>query len=191
MTEIEQTLTHIGVFRRLTPCKRGAIAWHPARSAVGAMRGVCLAVVLALGAASSAILGSPVETPPPAPSSGAPSTSAAPPGSSTRKPDARRPRAHFFVGEVVEIPAGQAKFSVRETLRDGPPKVTFFLVSAQTTVSRGKERAGFEDLKVNDHVTIKYADSASPEKEAISVRITPSARPKPATPPPPPAAPPH
>ena len=108
-----------------------------------------------------------------------------PPGSSTA-PAPKRPRVHFFVGEVVEIVAGQTRFSVRETLRDGAPKVTFFTATPETAVLRGKEKATFADLRVNDHVTIKYGEGTG-EKEAISIRITPSAKPK--SPSPTPAAP--
>ena len=107
--------------------------------------------------------------------------SPAPPPASSTAPAPKRPRAHFFVGEVVEIVAGQTRFSVRETLRDGPPKVTFFTATPETTVLRGKEKATFGDLRVNDHVTIKYGEGAG-EKEAISIRITPSAKPKTASP---------
>jgi hypothetical protein len=110
---------------------------------------------------------------PPAKSTEAPP--AAPPGSSAPK----HPRSHFFVGEVAEIVAGQTRFSVRETLRDGAPKVTFFTATPETTVLRGKDRATFADLRVNDHVTIKYGEGVG-EKQAISIRITPSAKPKPA-----------
>jgi hypothetical protein len=105
---------------------------------------------------------------PPPPSSG---SSSAPPLHHTR--------AHFFVGEVVEIVPGENRFSVRETLRDGSPKVTFFTADAETTVFRGKEPAAFSDLHVNDHVTIKYSD-ASGTRKTVSIRITPTAKPNPA-----------
>jgi hypothetical protein len=109
-----------------------------------------------------------------------------PPPASSSAPAAKRPRAHFFVGEVAEVVAGQTRFSVRETLRDGAPKVTFFTVTPETTVLRGKEKGTFADLRVNDHVTIKYGEGSG-EKEAISIKITPSAKPK--SPSPAPAAP--
>lgn len=105
----------------------------------------------------------------PAPSPPPPGTAApaAPPASS------RRPRAHFFIGEVVEIVAAENRFSVRETLRDGSPKVTFFTAGPETSISRGKDPATFADLRVNDHVTIKYAD-ADGVRKTLSIRITPS-----------------
>ena len=184
MTDIEQGVTHNG-----NPVGRKSLGTRRLRVALASqrrrwMRKLCSFAVVGIGAVLAAAPAAAADSPVPA------STSAAPPASAPKKPDAspRRPRAHFFVGEVVEIPTGEGKFSVRETLRDGPPKVTFFLVMPETTVSRGKERAAFADLKVNDHVTIKYAESTSPEKQAISIRITPSARPAAAaapTPPPP------
>jgi len=131
--------------------------------------------LLAFGAAQTAPApptGSSPAVPPPAPSSS--SSSPATPG--------KKPRAHFFVGEVVEIVSGQMRFSVRETLRDGASKVTFFTATAETAVLRGKDRATLADLRVNDHVTIKYAEGTG-EKQAISIRITPSAKSK--APPPP------
>lgn len=90
-----------------------------------------------------------------------------------------RPRTHFFVGEVVEIVAPEQRFSVRETLRDGSPKVTFFTTDPATTVFRGKEPAAFADLRVNDHVTIKYTETDK-ARRTVSIRITPSKPPKPA-----------
>ncbi|HKB70165.1 MAG TPA: hypothetical protein VKH46_04925 [Thermoanaerobaculia bacterium] len=114
----------------------------------------------------------------------APARSLPPPSSTSTPPPAasRHPRAHFFVGEVVEIVAAENRFSVRETLRDGSPKVTFFTAGPATTVFRGKDPATFADLRVNDHVTIKYAD-ANGARKTLSIRITPSARSKPAAPP--------
>ena len=97
--------------------------------------------------------------------------------STTAAPAAKKPRFHFFVGEVVEVVPGQTRFSVRETLRDGAPKVTFFTANSETAVLRGKERGNFSDLHVNDHVTIKYGEEPG-EKQAISIRITPSAKPR-------------
>ena len=137
--------------------------------------------LLAFGAAQN----SPAPPAPAAPST-SPSTSSSP--SPPVSPSAKRPRAHFFVGEVVEIVAGQMRFSVRETLRDGASKVTFFTATADTAVLRGKDRATFADLRANDHVTIKYAEGTG-EKQAISIRITPSAKPKaPSSAPPAPAS---
>jgi hypothetical protein len=114
-------------------------------------------------------------------------TTPAPPStaaSASSAPAPKKPRFHFFVGEVVEVVAGQTRFSVRETLRDGAPKVTFFTATPETTVFRGKERGTFSDLHVNDHVTIKYGEGKG-EKQAISIRITPSAKPKAPSPAPP------
>jgi hypothetical protein len=126
--------------------------------------------------------GSPPPAAPP-PSSPPPATSSSPSSSSASGAAApRRPRAHFFVGEVVEIVAAENRFSVRETLRDGSPKVTFFTADPDTTVFRGKEPAAFGDLRVNDHVTIKYTETAGTRK-TVSIRITPSAKPKAAPPP--------
>ena len=101
------------------------------------------------------------------------------PGPSASEP--HRPRPHFFVGEVVEIVAPEQRFSVRETLRDGSPKVTFFTADPATTVSRGKEPAAFADLRVNDHVTIQYTETDK-TRRTLSIRITPSKPPKPAAP---------
>lgn len=109
----------------------------------------------------------------------APAPAPSPPSSTSPPPPAapRRPRAHFFVGEVVEIVAAESRFSVRETLRDGSPKVTFFTAGPETAVFRGKDPATFADLRVNDHVTIKYADVDGARK-TLSIRITPSAKAK-------------
>lgn len=122
-------------------------------------------------AAGFLALAAPSPAPPPA------TTSSSTTSSSTSVPP-HRPRAHFFVGEVVEIFGGENRFSVRETLRDGSPKVTFFTADPDTTVSRGKEPAVFADLRVNDHVTIKYTETSGARK-TVSIRITP-AKPKPA-----------
>ncbi|MGH9443813.1 MAG: hypothetical protein ACRD16_16230 [Thermoanaerobaculia bacterium] len=102
-----------------------------------------------------------------------------PAGSSTTSPPPRRPRVHSFVGEVVEVQAAQQKLIVRETLRDGSPKTTTFLTNARTVVVRGADAAGLADVHANDHVTIKYREDASKNKEAVTIRITPSAAPKP------------
>jgi hypothetical protein len=133
--------------------------------------------LLAFGAAQTA---------PARPTGSSPAASPSTPSSSSASASTsvKRPRAHFFVGEVVEVLAGQTRFSVRETLRDGAPKVTFFTATAETAVLRGKDRATLADLRVNDHVTIKYAEGTG-EKQAISIRITPSAKSKSPSPPPP------
>ena len=128
-------------------------------------------------AAGFLALAAPAPAPPPASSS----------SSATPAPH-RSPKAHFFVGEVVEIFASENRFSVRETLRDGSPKVTFFTADPDTTVFRGKEPAVFADLRVNDHVTIKYTEISGMRK-TVSIRIIPSAKPKPAPPAKPPASP--
>ena len=133
--------------------------------------------LLAFGAAPTAPAPSTGSPPAASPSTPSPSSS-----SSTSSSSVKRPRAHFFVGEVVEILAGQTRFSVRETLRDGASKVTFFTATAETAVLRGKDRATLADLRVNDHVTIKYAEGTG-EKQAISIRITPSAKSKAPSPP--------
>ncbi|HET7452316.1 MAG TPA: hypothetical protein VFL12_06215 [Thermoanaerobaculia bacterium] len=111
--------------------------------------------------------------PPPAP----PTTAGTAPAPGASAP--RRPHTHFFVGEVVEIVAPEQRFSVRETLRDGSPKVTFFTADPATTVFRGKEPAAFADLRANDHVTIKYTETDK-ARRTLSIRITPSKPPKPA-----------
>jgi len=135
-----------------------------------------IAGAAALSAGFLAYAAAPAATTTPAPPSSASSTSSA--------PAPKKPRFHFFVGEVVEVVAGQTRFSVRETLRDGPPKVTFFTATPETAVFRGKEHGTFSDLRVNDHVTIKYGEGKG-EKQAISIRITPSAQPKAPSPAPP------
>lgn len=105
------------------------------------------------------------------------STTASAPASSTASPAPRRPRIHSFVGEVVEIQAD--KLVVRETLRDGSPKTTTFSTTAKTAVIRGADPATLADVHANDHVTIKYREDPAKNKEAVSIRITPSAAPKP------------
>ena len=106
-----------------------------------------------------------------------PSPVAPSPSSSSGASAAKRPRVHFFVGEVAAVMPADQKFSVRETLRDGSPKVTLFTAVAETVVSRGKDRAVLADLRVNDHVTIKYTENAG-ERRALSIRITPSVKSK-------------
>ncbi len=105
------------------------------------------------------------------------STTAPAPTSSTASPAPRRPRIHSFVGEVVEVQADQ-KLVVRETLRDGSPKTTTFSTTAKTAIIRGTDAATIADVHANDHVTIKYREDPAKNKEAVSIRITPSAAPK-------------
>jgi hypothetical protein len=83
------------------------------------------------------------------------------------------------VGEVVEVQAADQKLVVRETLRDGSPKTTTFSMTAKTAVIRGADAATLADVHANDHVTIKYREDAAKNKEAVAIRITPSAAPKP------------
>lgn len=112
--------------------------------------------------------------------SGAAAPASAPPATTSSSgpsaPATRHPRVHFFVGEVAEVILSEGRLSVRETLRDGSPKVTFFVTAPDTTVSRGKDKAALADVGVNDHVTIKYTEAAGGEKRAISIRVTPSAK---------------
>ena len=116
----------------------------------------------------------------------APAGTTSPPASATDAPAARsesapprRPKIHSFVGEVVEILAAEKKLTARETLRDGSPKTTTFALTNDTTVSRGKDSCTFSDIRVNDHVTIKYSDEPGGARRALTVRVTPSAAPKP------------
>ncbi len=110
----------------------------------------------------------------------APRTSPAAPvsASSSASPAPRRPRIHSFVGEVVEVQAAVRKLVVRETLRDGSPKTTTFSTTAKTAVVRGADTATLADVRANDHVTIKYREDSAKNKEAVAIRITPSAAPK-------------
>lgn len=129
---------------------------------------------LVRGSLALAILAGIAAADPPAPAPApTPTSTGAGPAAPAAPAGPKRPRAHFFVGEVVEIVAPESRFSVRETLRDGSPKVTYFTADAATTVSRGKDAATFGDLRVNDHVTIKYTD-ADGARKAISIRITPT-----------------
>ncbi len=112
----------------------------------------------------------------------APPASEASSASSTSAPP-HRVRVHSLVGEVVEIQAADQKLIVRETLRDGSPKTTTFATTPKTVVVRAADAATLADLHVNDHVTIKYREDASKNKEAVSIRITPSASPKTPKPP--------
>jgi len=129
-------------------------------------------------AAGFLALAAPSPAPPAAPATSATSSSTT---LSTSAPPPHRPRAHFFVGEVVEIVAAERRFSVRETLRDGSPKVTFFTADPDTTVFRGKDAAAFADLRVNDHVTIQYTETSGSRK-TVSIRITPAKPKAPAAP---------
>ena len=103
--------------------------------------------------------------------------------SSTAAPPPHRPRIHSLVGEVVEIQTQDQKLIVRETLRDRSPKTTTFSTTPKTTVVRGTDPATLADVHVNDHVTIKYREDPSKNKEAVTIRITPSAAPKNPNPP--------
>jgi len=146
------------------------IAFAPApRRTMSVFRRGGLALPLLPAAAAGLLALAAAPAPPPRPVTASPPPVAA--------PAPKRPRAHFFVGEVVEIVAAENRFSVRETLRDGSPKVTFFTADAGTTIFRGKDPATFADLRVNDHVTIKYADAGGARK-TLSIRITPSAKAK-------------
>jgi hypothetical protein len=140
---------------------------------MGALRlaGIAFAVIsLGVGLAAFA----PESTPDSAPRA----VATAPSPSSTTTPPPHRPRTHSLVGEVVEIQAADQKLIVRETLRDGSPKTTTFSTTPKTTVVRGTDPATLADVHVNDHVTIKYREDPSKNKEAVTIRITPSAAPK-------------
>ena len=134
-------------------------------------------------AAGFFVLAAPSPAPPAVPTSSSTSSSTS---LSSSAPPPPHKRAHFFVGEVVEIVAAERRFSVRETLRDGSPKVTFFTADPDTTVFRGKDAAAFPDLRVNDHVTIQYTDTSGSRK-TVSIRITPAKSKAPAAPVKPPA----
>lgn len=140
---------------------------------VGVLRsaGTALAVV-SLGAGLVAF--APESTPNAAPTSLATATGA----SSTTTPPPHRPRIHSLVGEVVEIQPADRKLIVRETLRDGSPKTTTFSTTPKTVVVRGADSATLADVHANDHVTIKYREDKEKHKEAVTIRITPSAAPK-------------
>lgn len=109
----------------------------------------------------------------PAPSSGNP------PAALRETPaETRRPRPRGFVGEVVSVSPAESRFTARETLNDGSPKTTQFQTTPQTRIVCGKESCSLADVKVNDHVTVKYADTPSGQRKALTVRITPAAKPK-------------
>jgi hypothetical protein len=108
----------------------------------------------------------------------APATTSTPSGKAEPAPS-RRTRAHSFVGEVVEILPSEKKLTARETLRDGSPKTTLFVLTPQTSVLRGKDLCSVSDIRVNDHVTIKYSEDAAGVHKALTIRVTPSAAPKP------------
>jgi hypothetical protein len=109
---------------------------------------------------------------------GPPSTSTTGAQSSSTAAPPHHPRTHSLVGEVVEIQTTDQKLIVRETLRDGSPKTTTISTTPKTVVFRAADSAGLPDVHVNDHVTIKYREDAGKNKEAVSIRITPSAAPK-------------
>ena len=96
----------------------------------------------------------------------------------TGTPEPHRPRPRGFVGEVVAVSAAESSFTARETLNDGSPKTTTFRTTPQTRITCGKDPCALGDVKVNDHVTVKYADTASGERRALTVRVTPAAKPK-------------
>ena len=182
MTDLEWEIPHIDQSTEPNDRKASGRAWHPVRSPGGSMttrfRAPFAAGLLILSTTSRATAADPKPVPVPAP----PSASS----SSTAAPVPHHPRTHFFVGEVTSVIPNEG-LSIRETLRDGSPKVTFFKTSPDTPVSRGKEKAAITDIHVNDHVTVKYTDNGT-EHRAISIRLTPSAKSKassPATPSPP------
>jgi hypothetical protein len=129
--------------------------------------------VISLGVGLAAI--APESTPNTAP----PALATAPGASSTTTPPPHRPRIHSLVGEVVEVQPADQKLIVRETLHDGSPKTTTFSTTSRTVVVRGADPATLADVRANDHVTIKYREDAAKNKEAVTIRITPSAAPKP------------
>lgn len=131
-------------------------------------------VLLAATVVGASLAGFAGETSPTRPSS---ASAPANPGSTSAAP--RKPRIHSFVGEVVEVRAAEQTLVVRETLRDGSPKTTTFATNARTSVVRGMDAATLSDVHANDHVTIKYREDGARNKEAVSIRITPSAAPKP------------
>jgi hypothetical protein len=104
------------------------------------------------------------------------SPSAGVPKSGSPEPHRTRPRG--FVGEVVAVSAAESSFTARETLNDGSPKTTTFRTTPQTRITCGKDPCALSDVKANDHVTVKYADAASGERRALTVRVTPAAKPK-------------
>ncbi len=106
--------------------------------------------------------------------------SSASPAPSKEAAESRRGRPRGYVGEVVSVSPGTASFTARETLHDGSPKTTTFRTTPQTRFTCGKAPGALADVKPNDHVTIKYADAARGERRALTVRVTPAAKPKPA-----------
>ena len=120
------------------------------------------------------------DAPPTTPS--APATASTTRSSSTTPPASHRPRGRAFVGEVVEVSAGEGRIVAREALRVGSAKTTAFQVTPQTQILRGKDKGTFADLRSTDHVPIKYLDGPAGEKRALSIRITPAAPPSAAIP---------
>jgi hypothetical protein len=135
--------------------------------------GIAIMAVAAGATLAATIAATSPSSTPSAPSSGS-STSAATP--SLAAP--RRPKVHSFVGEVVEYQPVEQKLIVRETLRNGSPKTTTFRTTPKTQVIRGADAAGLADVRPADHVTIKYREDAEKNKEAVTIRITPSAKAK-------------
>ena len=101
-----------------------------------------------------------------------------PASTSTSSPETRRARPRGFVGEVVAVSPAESSFTARETLNDGSPKTTTFRTTPQTRLTCGKDPCALADVRVNDHVTVKYADTAAGERRALTVRVTPAAKPK-------------
>lgn len=175
MTHLVGSISQMGNWRRERSYFRAILAGtrFAQGRGVGAVRtaGTAFAIVsLGVGSAAFAPKSTPSVAPPaPGTSSGAPSTTTPPP---------RRPRIHSLVGEVVEVQAADQKLIVRETLRDGSPKTTTFSTTPKTVVVRGTDSATLADVHANDHVTIKYREDPQKKKEAVTIRITPSATPR-------------
>lgn len=169
MTQNGHRLSHMGDRRPEKSCFQGDEAGtrFAPTPVVGLLRASAYALAVVVAGASLAAF--------------APGTAPAPPpaaSSSTAPPAPRRPRVHSFVGEIVEVRAAEQKLIVRETLRDGSPKTTTFATTPKTAVVRGSDAATLADIHANDHVTIKYREDSARNKEAVSIRITPSAAPK-------------
>lgn len=177
MTDLGQAPTEIGFFSRAAASDGPDFARK--RLASGSLRSAPMAKLrlpslLALAALSTGgILALPQQ---PSRARPAPSTSAAPARDAA---ESRRARPRGYVGEVVSVTPADGTFTARETLHDGSPKTTTFRTTAQTRFTCGKEPCTLADVKVNDHVTVKYADAAKGEHKALTVRVTPAARPKP------------
>ena len=165
MTQNGDRLSQMGDWRPEKSCFQGDEAGtrFAATPVVGLLRASAYALSVVVAGASLAAF--------------APGTAPAP-TPSTATPAPRRPRVHSFVGEIVEVRAAEQKLIVRETLRDGSPKTTTFATTPKTAVVRGADAATLADIHANDHVTIKYREDSARNKEAVSIRITPSAAPK-------------